>query len=240
MLKRLAQAVITLTLPVFLVLTNVRLLMNEAYLRYEYGKPSFPEPTRFTAEERMEFARVSVAYLLIDAGIGTLRDLADESGPIYNERELRHMEDVKALTRKAFPLQVILGLFLLVLVGGMACWGLIAGTLGPVQGKDQPNGSESRRAALRGLVGGAVLTWVILVGFTLLVVLNFNWFFTQFHLIFFEGDTWLFPATDTLIRLFPPQLWFDASFIIGLLTLAQAAAVGGLAWFFGRKAAQGL
>jgi len=147
-------------------------------------------------------------------------DLADEHGPIYNERELRHMQDVKVLTEKAFPLQVLLGILLLILVGVMIYLG-----------------GESRRAALQGLVGGAALTWVILVGLTLLVALNFDWFFTHFHLILFEGDTWLFPATDTLIRLFPPQFWFDAALLVGLLTLAQAAVVGGVAWFLGRRIA---
>jgi len=218
MLRRVAQLAVILALPVFLALTNVRLLASEAYLRYEYGKPGFPEPMRFTVEQRMEFARASVAYLLTGAGIEELRDLADESGPIYNERELRHMEDVKVLTGKAFPLQVILGLFVLALVGWMVY-----------------QRGESRRAALRGLVGGSVLTWVLFVGLTLLVGLNFNWFFTQFHLILFAGDTWLFPATDSLIRLFPPRFWFDASLLIGVLTLAQAVVVGGGAWFFGRK-----
>lgn len=218
MLRRFAQLAIILALPVLLVLTNVRLLMSEAYLRYEYGKPSFPAPTRFTVGERMEFARASIAYLLADAGIEDLHNLADESGPIYNERELRHMEDVKVLTKKVFPLQVLLGVFLLALVGVMI---YLSG--------------ESRRAALRGLVGGAVLTWLILGGLTLLVMLNFNWFFTRFHLVFFEGDTWLFPPTDSLIRLFPPQFWFDAAVLIGALTLAQAGIVGGVVWFLGRK-----
>lgn len=222
MLTRIAQIAIILILPIFLVLTNVRLLMGEAFLRYEYGKSSFPEPVGFTVEERMAFARVSVDYLLTGAGIEALRELADESGPIYNERELRHMEDVKVLTRKAFPLQVILGVLLLVLVGAMIYQGV-----------------ESCRAALKGLLGGAILTWVVFVGLTLLVGLNFNWFFTQFHLILFEGDTWLFPVTDTLIRLFPPQFWFDASLLVGVLTLAEAAVMGGGAWFLARKIAPG-
>jgi integral membrane protein (TIGR01906 family) len=220
MLRQVAQLAIVLALPVFLVLTNVRLLMSEAFLRYEYGKSGFPEPMGFTTEDRMAFARASIDYLLTDAGIEALRDLADDSGPIYNQRELRHMADVKVLTRKAIPLQVILGLLLLVLVGGML---YRRGELG--------------HAAWRGLVGGAILTWVIFVGLTLLVGLNFNWFFTQFHLILFEGNTWLFPATDALIRLFPPKFWFDASLLIGSLTLAQAAIVGGAAWFMGRRMA---
>jgi integral membrane protein (TIGR01906 family) len=218
MLRRLAQIAVVLALPVFLVLTNVRLLTGETFLRYEYGKAGFPTPMRFTVEERMAFARASVDYLVTDAGVETLRALADELGPIYNERELRHMEDVKALTDKVFPLQLVLGLVLLALVGGAIY-----------------RGGEMRRAALRGLVGGAILTWVILVGLTLLVALNFDWFFTRFHLIFFEGDTWLFAASDTLIRLFPPQFWFDASLLVGVLTLLEAAVVGGVARFLGHK-----
>jgi len=222
MLRRVAQLAIILVLPIFFVLTNVRLLMSETYLRYEYGKPDFPKPARFTVEERMSFARASVDYLLTDAGIDALRDLADASGPIYNERELGHMEDVKALTQKVFPLQVVLGLFVLALGGGMIY-----------------RGGMPRRAALRGLLGGAALSWGLLVGLTLLVFLNFDWFFVQFHLIFFEGETWLFPATDSLIRLFPPQFWFDAAVLIGVLTLAQAALVGAVAWFFARRIAAG-
>ena len=209
MLQRIAQVAILIALPVFLVLTNVRLLVGETYLRYEYGKPSFPEPTGFTEEERMAFARASVDYLLSDAGIEALAELADELGPIYNERELRHMEDAKILANRAFAVHVFLGILLLVLLGGLVY-----------------QGGQVRHVALRGLLGGAVLTWVLLVGLTVLVVLNFDWFFVRFHLIFFEGETWLFPATDSLIRLFPPQFWFDASIVIGLLTLVQAAVVG--------------
>ncbi len=221
MLKRIAQVAIILALPVFLVLTNVRFLTGEAYLRYEYGKASFPPPTRFSAEERLAFARASVDYLLSDAGLETLRALADEYGPIYNERELRHMRDVKVLTGQVFPLQIGLGLFLLALIGGMVY-----------------RGGETRRAAWRGLVGGAALTCLLLLGLTLLVLLNFDWFFVQFHLIFFEGDTWLFAASDTLIRLFPPQFWFDAALLVGVLALLEAALVGGEAWSLARAASR--
>jgi len=221
MLRRIAQIVMVLTLPVFLVLTNVRLLMGGAYLRYEYGKASFAAPLGFTVEERLDFARASIDYLLSDDGIEALEALADENGPIYNTRELRHMEDVKALTAKAFPLGVILGLFLLGLAGVMIY-----------------RRGETRRAALRGLVGGAVLTWVVFLGLTALVLLNFDWFFTRFHLLFFEGETWLFSYTDTLIRLFPPQFWFDAAVLVGALTLIEAAVVGGAAWLLYRHARQ--
>jgi len=43
--------------------------------------------------------------------------------------------------------------------------------------------------------------------------------------VFFEGDTWLFLPTDTLIRLYPEKFWFDAAVGIGGLTLLEAIAL---------------
>ena len=40
--------------------------------------------------------------------------------------------------------------------------------------------------------------------------------------LFFSGDTWLFYADDTLIRLFPLKLWSDAFIFMGIFTLAGA------------------
>ncbi|MDP2400524.1 MAG: DUF1461 domain-containing protein, partial [Actinomycetota bacterium] len=34
--------------------------------------------------------------------------------------------------------------------------------------------------------------------------------FAQFHALFFEGDTWLFPAGELLIELFPEPFWMTA------------------------------
>ena len=51
----------------------------------------------------------------------------------------------------------------------------------------------------------------------------FNVFFTQFHHLFFEGDSWLFLFSDTLIRLFPIRFWED-TFLAG----AGIVLAGGL------------
>ena len=57
------------------------------------------------------------------------------------------------------------------------------------------------------------------------VVLNFDSFFLTFHRLFFAGDTFMFLYTDTLIRLYPEQLWSDASILIGVLTVVMAVAL---------------
>ena len=78
------------------------------------------------------------------------------------------------------------------------------------------------------------MTIALLVALVALIYLNFDWFFTRFHLALFEGDSWIFDFSDTLIRLFPPRFWFDAGIIWGLLTLGEAAALAGIAWLSNR------
>ncbi|MBI4453714.1 TIGR01906 family membrane protein [Candidatus Woesearchaeota archaeon] len=43
-----------------------------------------------------------------------------------------------------------------------------------------------------------------------LLSLNFEWFFTKFHTIFFNNDLWLMnPNVDMLVNLYPGQFWID-------------------------------
>ena len=73
----------------------------------------------------------------------------------------------------------------------------------------------------------------LVLAMILYLAINFRQLFTNFHRIFFEGDTWLFKFSDTLIRLFPMQFWQDAFIAAGALTF-----LGGLAlWFLFEKRA---
>ena len=64
-----------------------------------------------------------------------------------------------------------------------------------------------------------------------LVAISFQQLFTFFHKLFFQGDSWLFNFSDTLIRLFPMTLWQNAFIAVGVVTLIGA---GVLIWI-GRK-----
>ena len=59
------RALIVLALPPFLVLTGVRLVMSETFLRLEYNRPGFP-PDRygFTQAERLVYAPFAVRYVI--------------------------------------------------------------------------------------------------------------------------------------------------------------------------------
>ena len=47
----------------------------------------------------------------------------------------------------------------------------------------------------------------------------------SFHRIFFEGDTWRFPSSDTLIRLYPDAFWIGVGAWLAGLTVALGVAV---------------
>ncbi len=60
---------------------------------------------------------------------------------------------------------------------------------------------------------------------------DFNWLFTQFHLLSFSNDFWLLdPSTDYLIMLFPEGFWFDAVIVIFGLMALLALAIGFTGW----------
>jgi integral membrane protein (TIGR01906 family) len=59
--------------------------------------------------------------------------------------------------------------------------------------------------------------------------------FEDFHRIFFKGDSWLFSTSDTLIRLFPQQFWFDAALAIGLFTLGGSIVIVMGMWYWEQR-----
>ena len=185
--------------PLVLVLSNVRLVLMPWFPNFEYGRAGFlPDAYGFTTAERKLHAARVLDYLMTAADIDLLGDqrFADGS-PLYNARELRHMEDVKVVTQGVlwvWRLAIILALLAIVTLGS------------------QPGSRPLLRAAL--IAGGAIAV-AILVALLAYVLLNFNDFFTNFHRVFFESGTWMFSYADTLIRLFPLRFWSDVALLIG-------------------------
>ena len=78
----------------------------------------------------------------------------------------------------------------------------------------------------RGLALGGWLTVGLIVAILMGVALSFNSLFTEFHRIFFTGDTWIFLYSDTLIRLFPIRFWQDGFILMGCFSLVSGVALG--------------
>jgi len=210
---RLTSLLTSLLTPLVLLGLALRLLLSPLFLQVEYSMPGFPtDEYGFTRADRLHWAPYALAYLTNDKGTEFLADLRFENGTsIFNERELSHMNDVKRVVKAT--LNVFYGA-----LAGLALLGLWS---------RRPQEWKAYRVGLkRGgwiMVGLAVaVALVVLVGMFLLPGL-FWAFFEGFHSLFFEGDSWLFQYSDTLIRLFPLRFWQDT-----FLFAAGLAVAGGL------------
>jgi len=205
---RAATGLMAVLIPVALLLTNVRLLLTPAYVELAYLMPAFPEDSfGFTRDERIAQADVALAYLLNDAGPEFLGDLRFADGTaVYNERELRHMVDVKRLVQAA--MRVWLGALVLVVGLGLA----VARARGGAQ-------------VSIGLRWGSRLTLGLMAVLGVGLLATFSVVFVGFHRMFFQGDSWLFLYTDTLIRLFPERFWSNAFMILAGSTFLEAVGL---------------
>ena len=210
---KIVRWLVILATPVLLTVGTVRFLISwdsPSYPEFEYGRIA-SDPYSFSDQERLELAQATMAYLRQPQAapevIFMLQDLripgTDQS--LYNESEIGHMIDVKVVAdafKPAFWISAI------IVVGG-----LIFLMVRP----------QTRLLGAKSMMHGGLLS----VGLVLLVMvfmfLAWNLAFTVFHNIFFDPGTWQFSYTDSLIRLFPEQFWFD----FGTLWTVSILAAGG-------------
>lgn len=231
-LTRIAQLFIIITLPMLLVVGYARLAMTPQFLSLEYVRPGFPEDgygfftpvgwEALTTDERFEYGKMGILYLLNNEPISYLADIQldgenckfpqDTPCQAFNDSELKHMEDVQVVAR---------GLF--------RAWWVVAALVG-VSGVYLARFIK-REALLIALMQGSFLTLGLIFGGILLAIIAWDAFFAGFHSLFFEDGTWQFYYSDTLIRLYPEQFWFDASLIIGIMTTLTALILGVWCWW---------
>ncbi len=206
---------ISLLIPLALLGTALRILLSPIYYTVEYKMSYFPvDEYGFTQQDRLRWAKPSVTYLINGADISYLADLQfDDGQPIYNGRELSHMADVKKVVQGALRAWYIS--LVVLIAGAILAW----------RQKWMPE-------YLNGLRRGG--WWMIYLAAALALIVGagilvnpdiFDQFFILFHKIFFEGDSWLFYYSDTLIRLFPMRFWEDAFLGAAILSLGGGAGL---------------
>ena len=206
---------VSLLTPIALIGAALRILLSPIYFNVEYRMPYFPvDEYGMTQEERLQWAPYAVEYLVNSADISYLGDLQFENGaPLYNERQLSHMADVKN-----------------VVIGALRVWYLSLGILILLAILAQrsrwiPDYLNGLRRGGMWMIGLAVALGLI-AGIGITTNPDVFWeFFALFHAIFFEGDSWLFYYSDTLIRLFPIRFWQDAFLWAAILALGGGAGL---------------
>ena len=202
------------------MVSGVRLLLSQQFLFFEYQRPGFPADFYgFTVEDRLHYGAHAINYLFnaepVDY-LAALRLPGDKCRntaagatdcALFSERELRHMADVKRATTMAFALAAICA---------AVCVGVAA--------------ASRLKAALPsdivvGIRRGCKLTLISVAFLSVVSVSAWDQAFDVFHELFFAKGTWRFPFSDSLIRLYPEQLFIDAALIVAIFISLCAASL---------------
>ena len=216
----LVVAVIALTVTPIFIVNAFRVLATDTFVRHEIDRGGFP-PDRYglTTAERRRLALTGLHSILPgSAGIVLLeRATLPDGSTAFDSRELRHMRDVRSRLGVAYTAQLVA----LIMIA------LLAIVL-----------HRSRRwrfVVPCGLLIGSLLTLVIAALAVPVILLGFDGFFLRFHEVFFNGDTWRFSNTDTLLRIYPEAFWQDVAKLAAAIVVGQAVVVGLAAGWWARR-----
>jgi integral membrane protein (TIGR01906 family) len=204
-ISRILKTLLVLLIPILLVFGSARLLATDSYLAFEYGKASFPPDSYgFTRQQRFCLASTNIHYVRAHLPDNELSKQTLNGAPVYNEREVSHMVDVQSVFQVILRVSQVA--FILFLLLGFVFWQ-----------------SGEYMAFASAIQSGGLLTSGIILTIALLAVFAWQTWFDLFHRFLFVPGSWLFSYSDTLIRLFPVNFWFDATLTISLLSF-----IGGL------------
>ena len=204
-------AVIVSAIPVFLVTTNTRLVINTPSL-YQTGFEKY-QIERVTGIEYDQL--ISASEQIRDYFNNDDVDLiikvskhGEVVNSLFNEREIAHMRDVKSLVKGVYVVQWI-SLFIILLAiaaGYFITNGNKFGTL------------------IRDLGRGGKLTLALTLLVGLLSLVGFERLFLYFHLFSFSNDLWILdPTRDYLLMMFLVSFFFDATIYIAVATVIESS-----------------
>jgi integral membrane protein (TIGR01906 family) len=219
-----AAALFVASIPVFLVLSNVRIAATDSHV-YDYAFAAYDGATR-TGIARAELDRAAeeiVAYFQTSER-GSLLDIRVSvdgvAEPLFNEREVLHMSDVRDLFRLVFRIHELALVYAISYIAGVFLW----------------SRERSMRRLARQLATAGALTASLFAFAAVGVLVGFDQLFTQFHVLSFSNDFWqLDPARDHLIQMFPQGFWFDVTLGVGMMSILEggllaALGLGYLTW----------
>ena len=168
---------------------------DRSFYEAEYRKNDTVSYTGMSAEDNLRATDTLLDYLQDKRqDIVCTAEVSGTEREVFNERETLHMVDVKALYQNAIRVR-----------NGCVITAAILLVLSVLIGK------KSFFSVLRsGWKNGIRLTGAVILFIAIWALADFNQFWTNFHLLFFDNDLWLLdPNTSIMINLFPGSFFFD-------------------------------
>lgn len=215
----------TASLIVFLISTTTLFAFGEIRL-YNYGftKYHINESTGIPDDKLKIIAGEIIEYLV---GKSNTLDININNQPLFKEKEIIHMADVKTLIEKVKLAKVI-------------SFALLIATVilifNPVKlFKQKKLSSNSIIGILDFLKFSSLVTIIIILLSGIVLAIAFRPLFYLFHELSFRNDYWqLDPRSDYLVMLFPEGFWIDATLILVAVVFLQAIGILAVVTFFKR------
>ena len=203
------QALIIICVPLLLITTNVRIVLNSATM-YDYGfnKYKIEKYTGIEFEQLQAAGQQIRDYFNNDLEQITINiSLHGDNIPnLFNEREILHMYDVKNLVKMVYMVQLYSAILL-----SAGCVFMLFNSF-----------TNRGILALKYIGRGGVFTFSLVIAVSILAIIGFDRLFLLFHLVSFSNDLWVLdPRHDYLIAMFPQGFFFDCTVVIAFLTLLE-------------------
>lgn len=204
-MKKILAVLLVISLSLmFLVISIERNAYNNNYFIKSFEKYNIEQATSKSMEE-LDLITIDIIKYLKHKGGNELLE------PHFNEREILHMEDVQKLFDLARIIKYITMITSFIIMLYFIKKRQIS-TLGKT------------------LFYGLFSNYIVLSILGILLLVDFNKYFTYFHLIFFTNELWILdPATDLMIQMLPEKFFFGMAKNIGLsffLYLAIIQVIG--------------
>lgn len=219
-LKIAAQWLFILCLPALLLTASLSAAMNcRALYEYGFNKYDISRVTGLAPAELTKAADGLISYFNSDEEYINVTVIKNgQHFTLFNDREVQHLKDVKALFWLCYYVLIGTGTYALAFIGVTLFWW------------------RDKRRLATGLFGGGIFTLALMALLGIIIAINFDAFFVEFHLISFSNDFWqLNPATDYLLMMFPDGFWFDATMFVAIATGVMAIILGGAGWWWRRR-----
>lgn len=212
---------ILLAISVFLLSLTVSLhwvTYDLDFYKSQYQRLDVPENLAVDLPILMAYTEALTEYLRgVRASPNVEAEVRGRRGPLYGAREVHHLQDVRQLFALSYLVRNV-SLFVALMLGGALFL---------------------KRDMVRGL--RAYSYTVLSVGIALFVLgvlatLDFDFYFTLFHLVSFSNDLWLLdPATENLINMFPEPFFAAAAARIAMALLTSFSLSGMAALWASKK-----
>ncbi|MGI8549493.1 MAG: TIGR01906 family membrane protein [Dehalococcoidia bacterium] len=219
---RLASVLFFVAVPVALILGAVRFAFSWQPV-YTYAVKSYhaDEAAGFPQNELLRATHSIRTYFTDsrrDLNI-TINDASRQPQTLFNQQEIAHMRDVKALVHRVYLLLDLAVIYLIIYaVLWLTVW------------------RGSLWSLARSALTASAITIALIVVAGVSSAIDFNQLFTEFHILSFSNDFWqLDPSRDHLVQIFPQGFWYDITLFVGAMAMGGAVLLAAISaaylWF---------